>query len=100
MRDTACHALRPVILIAIALVLQSCSSTSGQPVVPRVLSAHVSQTPGDPNFRHFLSNSDHRLILQMVGGTTAMRIVGKEFTDPSAPVPSSWSTYRSPCSVA
>jgi len=87
MRPTAYHALGSAIAIAFALTLSACSSTTGQPVVPRVLSAHVSQVSGDPNFRPFLSNSDHRVILQTVGGDTTMRIVGKEFTDPSAPVP-------------
>ena len=87
MRHAMCRALRLAMPSAIALLVTACSSTTGQPVVPRVLSAHVSQVPADPNFRHFLSNSDHRLILQTVGGDTAMRIVGKEFTGPGAPVP-------------
>ena len=87
MRRTVYHALGSAVSIALAPVLTACSSTTGQPVVPRVLSAHVSQISGDPNFRPFLSNSDHRLILQTAGGDTVMRIVGKEFTDPSAPIP-------------
>jgi hypothetical protein len=85
------HMLRrkfsPAILLAAVLVLPACSSNTGQPVVPRVLSAHVSQMPNDPNYRHFVSNNDHRLILQTVNGNTAMRIVGQERTGPNDPVP-------------
>lgn len=74
------------VLLVIAAALAPACTTTGQLVVPRVLSAHMSMTANDPNFTHFVSNKDHELeIIPTPGGQINLRIVGKQKADPAVP---------------